>query len=151
MKIISYIDIGPAIPVQICNSYPKTIAEGRIKYPCLFGHIYKRAVIISHELVSCQRVALLTQGRISIGTERVYRVIEHEHVQITIQIVIEKNSLSCKPLQVKPIERRFFRKPRDSHLNGYLINKELILSVQVHMFTYYRFIMVTYSYIIHND
>src|SRR5690625_5845908 len=85
MKIISYIDIGPAIPVQICNSYPKTIAEGRIKYPCLFGHIYKRAVIISHELVSCQRVALLTQGRIGIGTERVYRVIEHEHVQITIQ------------------------------------------------------------------
>src|SRR5690625_6994978 len=81
MKIISYIDIGPAIPVQICNSYPKTIAEGRIKYPCLFGHIYKRAVIISHELVSCQRVALLTQGRIGIGTERVYRVIEHEHVQ----------------------------------------------------------------------
>src|SRR5690625_682794 len=102
MKIISYIDIGPAVPVQICNSYPKPVTERRIKYPCLFSYIYKRAVIISHELVSCQRVALLTQGRIGIGTERVYRVIEHEHVQVPIQIVIKKNSLGCKSLQVKP-------------------------------------------------
>src|SRR5206468_5553527 len=97
VKIISHIEIGPAIEVDIGNSNAQSVTDGRTIDPCCPGNIGKMISVISvnsisgKRMIGAQKFTTWCKGSILVN-----RMIEQKKIKVSIMIIIEENSLGAK-------------------------------------------------------
>ena len=123
-KVVTNINVGITVVIDVAYGKPKSIPDGSLEDTGFLGYIDKSSILIFKKDIARHGIDDFSFGPFSVGTIGVYGVVKEVHVQITVQVVIEKGSLGRIAYKVQTIFLGFFLKYWDAFCVVPLIDVE---------------------------
>ena len=90
-KVIGYVEIGPAVLVEVRHGDAKAIANGTSIDPCCFRDIGKAIAFVAKKFISSVGISNFPLSKTEvIEADRAPGVTEEVHVQVSILVVVKK-------------------------------------------------------------
>ena len=96
-KVVGHVNVVPPVPVDI--AYHNAEPHPRIANACFQGNVPKGAVFVPVESIVPNAVAGRIDRANPIGLQIQHRMVEHVRVQVSVSIIVKKDSL-CRVARI---------------------------------------------------
>ena len=126
-EIVRDIDVRPPVAIYVAHHHSKTERDLAAEDAGLLAHVREMAVaIVVEQLVAAELVANIADVPEPEAADRAEGVVDEEHVQIPVAVVVEEGRLGRVPFVREPVLARHLLEGRNAILVQPLVDVQLV-------------------------
>ena len=138
MEVVAHVHVRITVGVHVAYADSQSVTQCAAVDAAAIGDVNERAWRlprtcsgVAHQPVTGQGVLFLPQGRPGESAAGVGRVVEHVHIKVAIQVVVEEGGLGAKAHQIQSVVGGLVFEGRNALRVVALVDVELVFASDV--------------------